>query len=328
MPKLKQTCGNAIAEYGLIGMSVAVVCLGGLMSIGNGLNTNLDQFQKSLAFTPTKVTPTSKAPLAADTTMVAAAPLAAKSLPIPLKPKNTITLTSTPTSGTTKQTLEALQVSGANGATELLSNTLTLRADTLLASGEITQEQANLLYDLANEGHTLAESQAVFENALQTGQSTVLFGNKKYKLTEYGFLLGFKKRTTPEENWELNPTIASPLLQPFAAQYQAVTQSDMFQNPTVKEQVGSLVIQIGALSDSIGWSIDDIFQKETNPISDYNSVVVTHFLENMQGAPFGMALNTSGKGSIKSASSLTNNNAVSICQAGSGKDSGTLCTAQ
>lgn len=319
MPKLKQTCGNAIAEYGLIGMSVAVVCLGGLMSIGNGLNANLDGFQKSLAFTPTKVTPA----VAAAPAIAASVPLATKTPVLALKPQANLA-----TTGTTKQTLEALQVSGANGATELLANTLTLRADTLLASGEITQEQANLLYDLANEGHTLAESQALFENAIQTGQSTVVFGNKKYKLMDYGFLLGFKKKTTSEENWELNPAIASPLLQPFAAQYQIVTQSDMFQNPTVKEQVGSLVIQIGALSDSIGWSVQDVFQRETSPVSDFNSVVITHFLENMEGAPFGMALNTSGKKAIKSASSLTNNNAVGICQAGSGKDSGTVCTAQ
>jgi len=229
----------------------------------------------------------------------------------------------TASSGTVSNTSQMIMVSGANGATDYLASTLTQRTEALLASGAITQEQANELYKLANAGHNLASAQTVLENALATGQTSITVNNQSYSLQEYAYQLGYKVSTSAVQNWQVNPGDANTFLEPFAQQYALVKQSPAMQDPQVGQQVSSLVMQIGALSDAINWSFcETCGTKPPTNLSDFSKLTATHFESNMQNAPISSVTQVASNG----ATSLTNTNSAGICKAGSGKDAGSSCT--
>lgn len=58
---------------------------------------------------------------------------------------------------------EVVKTAGANGATEIVANSLTSMTQQLLDSGKINLEQANTLFKLANQAHHLAGIQKEFE---------------------------------------------------------------------------------------------------------------------------------------------------------------------
>ncbi len=308
----KRNSGNAMTEYSLIGLLVLTVCIGGLMNLGNGLQDNLGGFGKSLAYSQ-------KAAPSALPTVNVVSPAAAvpSSSSLQAKPAQKVDL------GTPAQTSETLQVSGANGATNELADALASRTDKLLATGEITQAQANLLYKLSNNGHSLANGQALFENALKAGQKSVAFEGKTYKLRDFANMLGYTKDTTQQENWSLNPDIAGPVMKPFSETYQEILQSGMLTDPNVKQQVNDITLQIGSLVDAFTWSANGAFDmnyaSNQSLVDDFSASLVEHFKTNLNGAPI-------AQWSLPAnASDFTHQGSASICGAGSGKDSGKAC---
>lgn len=64
-----------------------------------------------------------------------------------------------------------IETSGANGTTEKLAQTLRVMADQLLQSGEISQQQADILKNLSNSGFKAADMQTTLADLLNNGMS-------------------------------------------------------------------------------------------------------------------------------------------------------------
>jgi hypothetical protein len=324
---LKRFDGVSMTEYGLIGATVVVVGLSGLLSLGSNLSLTVTNFQKSLVSSKPGNKPAVQAALTKDlstaTNQLTLPPQSSALLAIQNEANST---TSTPI--TMNQTLETLQVSGANGATTQLASTLQTDARNMLAAGEITEAQANLLLNMANQGHELAQAQALFENAVQTGQKTVAFEGKTYGLAEFAKMISFNKSTSSAENWAIDPADASVLLKPFAEAYEDVKNSSLFSNSDTKQEVQDIALQIGALTDAFAWSADDLFGKKAtvsgNLSTAFAQAITEHFEDNMEGAP--LSDNASVSKKPKKVSDVVNQNSAEICEVGNGKDNGKKCS--
>ncbi|MCE3235843.1 MAG: hypothetical protein K0Q50_2023, partial [Vampirovibrio sp.] len=213
-----------------------------------------------------------------------------------------------------------IEVAGANGATEQLAAALANRAQAMLAEGLITKDQANELIELANQGHYLASGQKVLEDALRTGQKSVMFEGKMYTTMDFTKrMVGYKRDTQAKENWALNPELASPILKPFSEKYHMILQGGILNNDEVETQVKDLVIQIGVLADALVWSSEDVLRGDQD---NMNTIIAGHFAENVDGAPLTTSLDKT------STSSLTDKNSAKICGLGAGQDSGRNCQEQ
>jgi len=316
--------GTSIVEYGLMGL-LCTFCGVGLFTLGIHIQHLLEGSSRQAASANnTFVSQILGSPVSAATMKNPNASTAnGNNAALPLS--TLISLPSYNNAQTAPQT--PLQLSGANGMTEQLASTLTANASNMLAAGEITQAQANLLIALADQGHILAQNQSLFENALKSGQKSIAYKGKTYSLADFANQLAFNANTSSTQNWQLNPTQTSPLLQPFAQIYQEVQQSGMLNNPQVQQQVSSVAIQIGALSDALGWSADDVLGKNStvspaDAYTIYQSALATHFQTDMEGAP----INGNQDSNVQSASVATTTHSITICNAGSGQDNGSTCT--
>ena len=315
--------GTSMVEYGLIGL-LFTFCGVGLYALGINLQHLLeDSSQQTMSGNNTFMSQILGPPVVATTMQNPSSAAVTGNSSSSLSPAMPITPLTYSNNQSTSQS--PLQLSGANGMTEQLASTLTTNANNLLATGEITQAQANLLIALSDQGHILAENQALFENALKNGQSSIVYHGKSYSLADFSDLLAFNTKTSSKQNWKVNPSLASPLLQPFAKLYQQVQQSGMLDNPKVQQQVGGIVTQIGAMADALGWSADDILGKKStislaNAYATYQSNLIVHFQTNMEDAPV-----TVTASNVQSASGATNGHSITICNAGSGQDTGSTC---
>lgn len=180
-----------------------------------------------------------------------------------------------------------------------------------------------MLYKLANNGHSLANGQALFENALKAGEKSVAFEGQNYNLLNFANMLGYTKDTTQQENWSLNPDIAGPVVRPFSETYQEVLQSGMLTDPNVKNQVNDIALQIGSLVDAFTWSANGAFgmnyASNQSLVDDFSASLVEHFKTNLSGAPIAQWSPSAN------ASDFTHQGSASICTAGSGKDDGKAC---
>lgn len=299
-----------MSEYALIGLLLVGGCLVGLLRFGHALNGQWQAFGTAMAYHPSSKI-TNAAPEIQATPLPAKVAEASQVSEPPSTPVKSVL--------SPANTASVIAVSGANGATEQLAIALESRAQAMLVEGLITTEQSNDLMELANRGHYLASGQKLLENALRNGQKTIQFEGKTYKIKDFTNILGYKRATKAKENWELNPQLASPVLKPFAEQYQAILQGGTLKNEAVKSQVTDLAIQIGALADALVWSSGQIIADGASSGQGVYSVIAGHFDDNMQGAPM------AASGKRPATSVLTDGNSVKICGLGNGRDSGKNC---
>jgi polyhydroxyalkanoate synthesis regulator phasin len=192
-----------------------------------------------------------------------------------------------------------IQTLGANGTTTVLSDTLESYAKELLAAGEITQEQANLFNQLANQGHRMAAIEKALENAIETGAEKVTFDGKTDYVFEFSQVIGWKGGAGIQPNL-LEPLLVSeqsPEMKVFTDQYRALLNSGALDNPAIRERTHQLAIDIANLSENLEASMID-YEK-----------------------------GSASKGNLRDimASKLTNEKSAVICGTGGGVDSGTHC---
>jgi hypothetical protein len=315
--------GNTLGEYGLVGALVLVSCLGGVALLGSSLEQVLDGFNQSLSVRP-KV---SSAESAQGNSPVHSIPPSAQG--VMQNPSGASPVGMTAATGSSKlmlnnltveNTAKTIQVVGANGTTRELMKLLESRIQTMLAAGEITQEEANLLQELANKGHYLANVEKSLEDAFMTGKTEIVFEGQSYLTEGFGHILGFNRALSVEERWEMDPKYANPALKPFAEVFAKVKQSPMFANPSVKQQVFEITMQIAALDEALASTtvnVLDTYQASPSKWSTYKSEldqgIAENFVEMMAGAPY-------------STSTQNHDNSGKICSTGNGKDSGTACS--
>lgn len=190
---------------------------------------------------------------------------------------------------------ETVMTIGVNGSTEKLIATLRSLAITLGESGKITPEQQNLLFQMANKGHTLAEAEKAIENIALSATSSADF--KATPVT-----IGEKQYASPiEAALEIGvdgDNNRGSILQDFDNLYQQLKQSQALKDPAVQQLVSAIHKDIYNLADSTEGTVWSISQGEVSPdkLQENTASTVTH-----------------SKSSI-------------LCEAGDSRDSGIRCT--
>jgi len=164
-----------------------------------------------------------------------------------------------------------VQTLGANGTTSLLAVQLQALAEKLLKDETITQDSANKILALANQGFRLAALERSIEDASQKANSnqefmntSILFDGKNITMADAANLIGFTTPTDCNQDiatnpaYMLNPANASPETLSFINLYQAALSDPSITNSAEAQGlISQLSSQISYLSDDVGniiWS--------------------------------------------------------------------------
>lgn len=319
MPRIS-TAGNTLAEYGLIGLLVLMVCGAALGQLGFSLHGQFNNFQQSLAFKPKPK---------------ATAPGSGNKIPVKNSPASFVA----GTDGTLrnpkifapegvivsevwtspKETAQRIQVAGANGTTREMLASFEKWIQQMRDAGEIDDTQANKLQKMANDGHYLANAEKALEDALSQGQTRFTFEGKQYSAAQMAHEIGLEP-DSGSSNWDLDPTYSKAIIAPLATSYQQAKVDGTLSNPVVKQKVSELMMQIAAASDALSWNTDVALKSGANLQSaQFNQTTASYFEKNLHGA----VVKISSKAT--SASGLTRENSNQFCQMGSGKVQGQRC---
>lgn len=251
---------QAMTEY-MIGASlIAVISIGALFALGN----NLDDLLKMLLPAPPKtMTANAGKPISVD---VAAPPVS--NIPdVAVPPTSPTGANAVSVSDYSGSLTSIVSTVGANGATSQLAAQLVALAAKLKESGQISDEEANKLVSLANQGFRLADLERSVEEASKTKgstqaflQSSINFDGKTYTIPEVAGLIGFGSPTDLTQdiqnnsNYMLESTpssTAAPETLAFLNRYQDVINSPNIQNSEAQKVVSQLSSQISYLSDAV-----------------------------------------------------------------------------
>lgn len=306
--------GQGITEYSVAICTIAVVSIVGLMSLSSNLNLTLADM---VPHYPGQVAYTANLPkLPATTSLQPATPTQSSNTPANTNKQAVQQPAESNAALSPISTKNSLQVSGANGTTQQLASILTTEAQRLLATGSITQIQAQGLISLANQGYQLADAQKLLEEAIRNNQKEVTYNGKTYPIVQFANL--FSIDPPPNTAWNLDPQYSGPLMKPFVVQYGAVVESGTLNNPDTEKTVSLLSYQIVAIGDALGWSLEEL-------TSETQSILSLDTLNSKLANTFQIVI---GDTSVKfvDASAKTKQNSTGICRAGTGKSDGTVCT--
>jgi hypothetical protein len=291
--KRSKPIGQSFTEYSLIGASMLLVAVAGILLLGQNVNITFRDMlggyhpKGTVQVAAGASTNPSQSMTGGNGSIAANSPGGSSSL-------NTISLNN-------GDLQTALQVAGANGVTTILADRITALSQQLLAQGEITPEQANLFSDLANQGHRIAGIEKLIEDASRNNQTSIEFEGQSYtpiqltgKLGWSGVGIGSPILQSIDDVESVDAASRSVELTALLNKYQALQDSGALQNPTVQKFVGSMTSQIGSISETL------------------ESIV-----SNTSWDPTPVQTNV--------ASSLSNIDSVQICTSGNGSDRGIHC---
>lgn len=172
-----------------------------------------------------------------------------------------------------------IQTAGANGTTALFSEQIRKMGEELLAKGEITEEQANYFYELANQGNRVATIEKLVEDALDNGTQTVTFEGKSYTPFELSRLVGWPDEPSSyytmlvrqaSDAINRSPNNRSETMQLFLSSYQKLEQSGGLNNPAVQQAVSAMSAKISYLSELVESNVSDQhWGNTTTPLDSY-----------------------------------------------------------
>lgn len=312
--------GNTLAEYGLIGLLVLVVCAAGLGQLGFSLHGQFDNFQQSLVYKP-KTPPVSlngkKIPKNEGDTFVAGtdgaqhSPEVFSKEPIPQKIDGMWT--------SPNETAQRIQVAGANGTTREMLGNFEKWIQEMLDAGQIDDAQANKLQKMANDGYYLASAQKALEDAISQGKTSFIFEGRKYSAADMAHEIGLDPGSGVS-SWDLDPAYSKAIIAPLATSYQQAKVDGTLSNPVVKQKVSELMIQIAAASDALSWNTDVALNSGANiQGAQFNQTTADYFKQNLGGA----VVKISSKPT--SASGVTRENSSQMCTLGAGTNKGQKC---
>jgi hypothetical protein len=262
--------GVSMTEYALAGALVITISLASLIMLGKSLNTSIGHFRDSLAAQPGNSAPSTltqadtqrpngggKTASYIDTSFL-------RTVAITLSSGKQITLDGYP-----DDLPKSIVALGANGTTAKLLATLERLTQELQAQGEITEEQAATLRNLANRGHDMAEREKWIENYLANSSNDrpQLGVPVVYKGETYGDFGKFGQSIDIFTNGSKSDTQAA-----FDAAYQQALNSSALQDPAVRAVVESLVQDIVNVADTFA---EGTYKFVNNPdrFPTYNSLL-------------------------------------------------------
>jgi len=297
----KANNGHTAIEFTLIAVFALLLSMTVWMQIANGFTSKTvkarDDFKSRIDSAQKQATADAAA---------AAAAQAAKAAAAAAPPGTTSGAAGAPISIAGVSSI--IQTAGANGATDSLASSMESYAAQLLAAGKITQDQANLLTQLAQAGHDLAGAEAALKSAVDSGSSTVTFGGKTMPVADFQAQFGFDNslgNVAGSSNMATSAAMAQ--LKPFMTLYDQVAASGVFNDITTFTVVMSMSQQIASLSDLAKWNT-------TSSSADLEAAYVTAMTD---------------IGVVDPATTIagaTNASSGVICGAGNGADSGASCT--
>lgn len=312
---MRHSAGNTLAEYGLIGLLLLGICIVAITSLGNNLGGNLGNLEKSLARKP-----------GGNTTQVAGVTnhVPRKKPVIPNAAMGGNALSATLANKMSVREMQAtIQVSGANGATKELASVMAAYAKQLLVEGTLTEEQANLLSRLANEGHKLANAEKLLEDAYSQNMETVTYGGRTYTRKQFGEMFGFNRlhgvvgSTTSMDEQMKN---AQSMTAPFLTIYNQAKSRGALDDPAVAKVIDTLSTEITITSDLLKWNLEEA-EKSGRTTQEY---------QHRLGMGYVTALHQTNifDQVTEIASEFTHNRSGLICSTGDGQDHGKQCTSQ
>ncbi len=261
-----------MTEYVIIGALVLAVGMGGLVMLASSLKGQLTGMISPPAPLQPKAVAIAVKPTAVQPVPVVALPAASGSKKIKLSDGTEVLLNQV---GESLQ--KTVETAGANGATEKMLADLQSLTQQLVASGKITESQANDLYVLANKGYQLAALERQIEDAAQATRSdrsflntSIEYNGKQYTVEEAGDLLGFTSGVDPDRNIQRNPdyvlslTDANPETKAFIQLYNKVLKNGSMDDPAVKDVVSQLSSNITYLTDVV---VDVVWGVQNNDLS-------------------------------------------------------------
>jgi len=298
--RFKAHDGNTLTEYTIIAVLVFIATAATWTQIANGFTNKMTTTDSDFK---SRISAAQKQ--AAVDAAAAAAAAAAASVPvIPKTPGAAAGSSATVGPVSIAGISNIIQTAGANGATDSLASTMEAIAAKLLAEGKITQDQANLIQQLAQAGHDMADAEAALKSAVDSGASTVTYGGKTMSVTEFKEQFGFDN-SLGNVAGSSNMATASAMaqLQPFMNLYDQVAASGALNDPAIASVITSVSQQIASLSDLAKWNTE-----KTDLELSY--AYVTQM----------------GDIGVTDIAGATDAGSTVICGAGGGSDSGQSCT--
>lgn len=296
--------GQSLNEYALITALVVIVSIPAFTLFGRNVQNQFTSMNMVKSPTISILNPPSDKTAPSD-------PTAPPSAVTPQAPGNTSF-----TNPSFKEIASSVQTAGANGATNLLANSIEQIAKQQLADGKITQNQYNQLAALANQGHRLADMEALIETAAkdpkipnnQLFDQDVMFEGKSTTLKNLFDNIGFTQKYSA--GLLSNPLESGPLASPetkvFIDLYNQAIASGALSDPAASNQVKLLASQIATISDTLVFAAQDR-EDSTISTSDVTQNMVSR-LNSYNG------------------SNITNENSKGICTVGNGSDADGKCS--
>lgn len=285
--------GNTLAEYAGLGTFVVVACIVSISLFSMNFKNMISQVREDMR-------KRQQAPIAA---------LLAR--------QNGINNIASQMNAEQLATLESdlatkLQTTGANGSTSVLAQQLANAAQKLLDDGKISEEQYNILMQLSNQGHKMAETQGMIEDAVRmAGGDFNKFNNMKFNVDgqtytgmELARMVGFdgpKPDDFKEADILTTATGAGSQMSKFLDLYNQALSTGALSDPDLRATVDSASTQIAGIGET---TEDAIWQFST----DYIKLNNEEDLAKVAGEH------------------ATNMNSSKICKAGKFKDNGALCS--
>lgn len=294
----RRAWGNVTSEYALIG---AIVLGASCVALANIGDTTSILFENMLGTKPQQTTKVTAPPKGNG--QVTPPPQQGSGVHITLSDGTTIHLPEYP-----QDLTSLISTAGANGATDVLANTIKALAQQLLDKGAITKAEFNNLIALSNQAHRIASVEKVIESVAQNSSTPSEFSSgvfkfegNTYNLDEITALIGFDNNSMDPNAVvdHLTDPTASPEISAFQNLFNKALQSGALDDPVLRDVVQTLSEQILSLSDL------------TN--------IAAYHIADYSAPPSSMTQNIT--------SNLTDQKATGICGAGAGVDSGVQCSA-
>lgn len=307
--------GQSLLEYGLIGMLVAVVSVAAVMGFGGKFQNLLKEVKGDLGGNAQAAQVASATSGGQGAGSENSGSVPAGKMAITLTSGNQITVDSA-----ANDLPKMLTTTGANGTTGILLANIETITRELLQSGEITQAEANSLLELANQGHLMAEAERLIEDAIRNSNgdvealrnTSIQFNGTTYSVDQLSLQFGF-----------LNESASSSLAERFSDLLGQARSSGALDDPKVNDAITLLsegILNVGNDLESNVYEvirgISTMEQMEANA----GKFLDERYKSGLSDYAPGTQL-PSG-----TASGITDNNSVVICQTGGDTDSGQNCS--
>lgn len=298
--------GNIIAEYGLAATCILATAIVGFQMLGGNLDSRLSGLEGDMKAN-IKIAETY------ETRRKNFGSVPVGKMVLHLKNGKTVTLDNYPI-----DIQSAVVTAGVNGSTNALANTLIELVNKLREAGEISEAEAQMLLQLANQGHRMASIEGIIAQAVRdTSSNTVLstqwhFDGKNYSMVELNGLLGWPDVSGMNDpKFSINDADgAAPETQTFIRLRDAYFNTAVNVDPAIKTIVEQLTSNILVLSEA---TQGNLYNLASNDLSS------TKFDQDNSNAV---------NGYDQTASEESHRDSATLCQVGNNRDNGIHCVTQ